>query len=241
MEIVAQILEKLYIGEKMPAIAIAKITGKCQSTIYNYLQKYGIKRRGRIECQSPIKIDKNELLQLYIIEEKSTDEIGSIYKVSEETVRRILISFNIPRRAKTCNLGGWNKGLKISNEQRANLSNSKKEYYKNNQHWNKGNNTSIETRKKISETLLNGRIPAPSDYGKDWQIQRTSRLQKDGRVCQGCGTGSNLEVHHRTPYRFCYNNALDNLVTLCAGCHRDIHKSYREKGFIKDAEAEFYA
>ncbi|MEN8242797.1 MAG: DEAD/DEAH box helicase [Chloroflexota bacterium] len=67
---------------------------------------------------------------------------------------------------------------------------------------------------------------APNDYGPNWEIKRNSARQRDGSTCQNCGipeTDRAHDVHHKIPFRafenFMQANHLDNLITLCPGCH----------------------
>lgn len=46
--------------------------------------------------------------------------------------------------------------------------------------------------------------------------------------CERCGRNYNLVVHHRDENR--YNNAQDNLETLCRSCHKREHDSRRPSG-----------
>ena len=70
-------------------------------------------------------------------------------------------------------------------------------------------------------------------YGPNWQSQRHRALERDEYKCQGCGMGMSthvekydvgLHVHHITPARefddYEKQNAIENLVTLCAVCHK---------------------
>jgi hypothetical protein len=54
---------------------------------------------------------------------------------------------------------------------------------------------------------------------------RRAVLQRDGFRCRsaGCGGTSFLAVHHLVPREHGGGNALENLVTLCSGCHRALH------------------
>lgn len=56
-----------------------------------------------------------------------------------------------------------------------------------------------------------------------WNEARSAALQRD-RVCQACGEGDDLHVHHIRPVRTFddYRDAHDitNLVVLCPSCHR---------------------
>lgn len=234
------ILYKLYVTEQKTAPQIGRMLGVSSGTIYNYLIKHGIPRRDNRKAQSPIDIDKNKLIDLYVKQHKPIRAISKIIGVSEEVIRRYMIKEGVQRRDKTINFGGQNKGVPMSDEQKQGLSKTKKEYYQNNKHWNKDNITPVETRRKISKSLLGEREPAPSYYGGNWRMQRTLCIQRDNHTCQQCGDTNDIEVHHWEPYRFSYDNSLDNLVVLCVECHRGIHVQYRKEGFIKEAEAMFH-
>lgn len=67
------------------------------------------------------------------------------------------------------------------------------------------------------------------DYGPNWPEIREAVIQRDGERCQGCGVSRDeyhmdLHAHHITPFRLFDSreraNRLDNLVALCATCHR---------------------
>ena len=63
-----------------------------------------------------------------------------------------------------------------------------------------------------------------------WQYQKSNRLDenirkavilRDGCKCMECGrTDTRLEVHHIKPKRLNGSNTMDNLITLCKGCHQ---------------------
>jgi 5-methylcytosine-specific restriction endonuclease McrA len=56
------------------------------------------------------------------------------------------------------------------------------------------------------------------------EILRQQVLRRDGWRCQGCGAMSNLEVHHRQYRSHSGDDSEDNLITLCAKCHANIHR-----------------
>ncbi|MEN4099657.1 MAG: DEAD/DEAH box helicase [Anaerolineaceae bacterium] len=64
-------------------------------------------------------------------------------------------------------------------------------------------------------------------YGPNWVSQRDMARQRDGFRCQMCGAleiNQSHHVHHKVPFRnflsFVQANQLDNLITLCAPCHK---------------------
>ena len=44
---------------------------------------------------------------------------------------------------------------------------------------------------------------------------------RDNNICQTCGNKSYLVIHHRDKKKD--NHSLENLITLCASCHRKLH------------------
>lgn len=75
-------------------------------------------------------------------------------------------------------------------------------------------------------------------YGPNWEEQREKALKRDNYQCRSCGMtqgghelmyGRDLTVHHLTPLRefrtdgeldYEAANKLDNLMTVCRGCHK---------------------
>ena len=48
-------------------------------------------------------------------------------------------------------------------------------------------------------------------------------LERDNWQCQRCGSLENLQIHHKIKRSQQGNDALENLVTLCAYCHMKEH------------------
>ncbi len=55
-------------------------------------------------------------------------------------------------------------------------------------------------------------------------------LDRDDHRCQGPGCGHTrfLEIHHRIPVALGGRTDMENLVTLCSGCHRGLHRREEE-------------
>jgi len=49
-------------------------------------------------------------------------------------------------------------------------------------------------------------------------------LKRDGWRCQMCGSMQGLEVHHQTFRSHSGSDQEQNLVTLCKGCHKIVHR-----------------
>ncbi|MDA2912748.1 HNH endonuclease [Acidobacteriia bacterium AH_259_A11_L15] len=52
---------------------------------------------------------------------------------------------------------------------------------------------------------------------------RRQVLERDGWRCQYCGGCAELEIHHIQPRSRLGHDREENLVTVCAGCHRRLH------------------
>jgi len=56
-----------------------------------------------------------------------------------------------------------------------------------------------------------------------WRRLRLAALSRDGWRCQRCGNPGRLEVHHRVEANRGGGDDLENLVTVCRGCHLRAH------------------
>lgn len=69
---------------------------------------------------------------------------------------------------------------------------------------------------------------------------RDAVLARDGERCRTCGAGktdgSRLPVHHRLPGV----HREELLVTLCAACHAQVHRRFRQRGWLPEALVEFW-
>lgn len=91
--------------------------------------------------------------------------------------------------------------------------------------------------RRIHEWLASdkNRLKKYADKARDnyhFSGNRKAALKRDNYTCQHCGTQDDLQVHHidgngMTNPRESRNNALDNLLTLCRGCHTKEHHRIR--------------
>lgn len=83
--------------------------------------------------------------------------------------------------------------------------------------------------------VLRGR---PEYRGGNWKVQAARARERDGFRCRDCGVteaslGRQLDVHHTTPVRLFAStvaaNRLDNLVSVCASCHKRLEAKLRNE------------
>jgi 5-methylcytosine-specific restriction endonuclease McrA len=64
-----------------------------------------------------------------------------------------------------------------------------------------------------------------SERDKVYREQSALARERDGHHCRICGSLFNLETHHlvpRSPVGRALRDLVENLVTLCVDCHRDV-------------------
>ena len=72
-------------------------------------------------------------------------------------------------------------------------------------------------------------------------FNRDAAVERDGGACRKCGDTGHLHVHHidgrgkGVPVKE-RNHALDNLVTLCTTCHRQLHVETEKVLFARHPE-----
>lgn len=66
-----------------------------------------------------------------------------------------------------------------------------------------------------------------------WRVQRLAVLERDGYQCVRCGSTQELHIHHLRERRHGGTDALENLQTLCANCHRHTTAWGRPRGSRK--------
>ena len=74
--------------------------------------------------------------------------------------------------------------------------------------------------------------PKPTSLRLDppsYESLRQQVLRRDSWRCQSCGTMSNLEVHHKQFRSHEGDDSEENLITLCAPCHHEIHQLAKRK------------
>jgi 5-methylcytosine-specific restriction endonuclease McrA len=60
---------------------------------------------------------------------------------------------------------------------------------------------------------------------EEYSVLRAQVLVRDGYRCQDCSSSKDLQVHHIIKRGHLGDDTQDNLITLCAVCHRRRHIS----------------
>lgn len=58
--------------------------------------------------------------------------------------------------------------------------------------------------------------------------RREDVLRRDNHCCKICKSKENLHAHHIIPRELNGTDSIENLITLCASCHRLIHSKKRD-------------
>ena len=76
---------------------------------------------------------------------------------------------------------------------------------------------------------MNRATPKPDRLrlgSSEYSQLRAEVLKRDGWRCQFCGSRTQLEVHHQEFRSHSGEDTERNLITLCLGCHRSIHRAF---------------
>ena len=60
--------------------------------------------------------------------------------------------------------------------------------------------------------------------GSDHRRAQLRGKERDGYVCQCCGSTDRVEGHHIIDYHFGGAADADNIITLCHACHMAAHR-----------------
>ena len=71
------------------------------------------------------------------------------------------------------------------------------------------------------KTVRSGRNYRGHFYGTKWR-NISKRLREKIPYCQFCGSQKLLQVHHIIPYKYQKDNTVNNLLVLCARCHKKV-------------------
>jgi transposase len=204
-------LKALY-NEGLSLRNVAASVGIGSNTVKRKLLAHGVVLRDKNQSDK----DKNNwwqnyeyLYENYVLQERSTTDIGKVVNASSGTVHTWLTKLNIPTRPTG---GAYKKGTTMSVESRKKMSAAKRGKYtgESNPNW-KGAQITDEVRQRRSY---------------DAKIWREACLKRDDFKCTLCDSAEKLHVHHVLEFADYPERRLDinNGKTVCVFCHEKIHK-----------------
>jgi len=132
---------------------------------------------------------------------------------------------------------GYNKGIKRTESQKKQISETIKKKIKNGEYDLK--NLKI-FKKGRDHPCWKGGVSNYYSEDKAWELARREALKRDEYTCRICGEkNAPLDVHHRIPFRICKSHNLDDLLSVCRGCHakldNPLYKSRQERsgGYVE--------
>ena len=158
--------------------------------------------------------DKDWLVSEYATKERSANDIASEFGITEAAILFWLRKHNILRR-------------EMSNIR------SKK-------HWGlAGEQNGMYGRTGENSSNWKGGItPERQEFyiSDEWKKACSEVYKRDNAQCQRCGNKDNLHVHHIVTFANKELRAdIDNLVLLCAKCHRFVHsKKNNNREYIRE-------
>ena len=177
-------LETLYL--KMNVTEMGALLSIPWKTIYRHMTRFGIPRK-----KTRLFITREKLYQLYIVEKKSTAEIGKLYKVASSCIKSHLKKYGIKTRQ---GLGRFKKGR---------VPWAKGKFGKTHPGWKHG---------RANE-------PYSSEFNSRLKGLIKNRDNHKCQLC-GCSEIeclSGLAIHHIDYNK--YNSGVKNLISLCFSCH----------------------
>ena len=76
-------------------------------------------------------------------------------------------------------------------------------------------------------------------YPPDWNDRRNLVIQRDGELCDRCGTHRKLHLHHVISLGRGGSNKILNLKLLCEKCHSKKHGGRNFSGEFRESESAF--
>ena len=223
-----------YVIKDISAEDIAKECGINKRTLMDWVSKLKIEKRG-IKTKD---LTKEILYDLYVLQHKSTIEIGKMYGVCDGTILNLMKKFDISSFSNSeaykfylYEKGGLEKARKLQSTMENRIKSSCRQ-----------RGIDIKDFKGFSTTEQH--MARNNTYYKEW---KRKVFERDDYTCQCCGKrGGNLNAHHL--YNFSEYEDLrydiSNGITFCEKCHlinysNSFHSIYGEHNNTPEQVYEF--
>lgn len=231
-------LREKYHEDGLTTREIGELVGFSGKTIRNRMEDYGISRRdsGKPAVDERLQ-DESWFRQKYEEEGLSTTDIAELSDAAVETVmewkRKHGIESKTEYKSRGTGEDNPNGGEYIQTEcewcgESLTLPERQIERAENNfcSHQCNASYRSVHIRGEDHPLYVDG---SHENFGPNWRQARQDARERDNHTCQSCGITEDaltreLHVHHIIPRRKFDSpaeaNDLNNLVSLCASCHR---------------------
>ncbi len=223
-----------YVIKDRSAEDIAKECGINKRTLMDWVSKLKIEKRG-IKTKD---LTKEILYDLYVLQHKSTIEIGKMYGVCDGTILNLMKKFDMSSFSNSeaykfylYEKGGLEKARKLQSTMENRIKSSCRQ-----------RGIDIKDFKGFSTTEQH--MARNNTYYKEW---KRKVFERDDYTCQCCGKrGGNLNAHHL--YNFSEYEDLrydiSNGITFCEKCHlinysNSFHSIYGEHNNTPEQVYEF--
>ena len=188
MEITKESLEELYLTQEWPKWKVAQHFGVCETTISNFIRKYGIKKGHK----KKLIITKESLEELYIVRNMTQEDIASQSGVSRRAIGQACKKYglvkddeSVLRSTRATNMDRYGVDNFLKNRDNAMRIAQKRLETMKRTHWNRGGNVTPETAS--TESITHSTLPL--DVSTDAYVIE-GRLSEDKLVAiimQFCG------------------------------------------------------
>ncbi|MEY2976464.1 MAG: FAD-dependent thymidylate synthase [Prochlorotrichaceae cyanobacterium] len=211
---------------------IAGLCGTSPNVIRNWAKRYQLRlpsgrRKGLKSVVGQGLYRDKAWLQKCLAEGLHADEMATLAGCSIESIKKWVYAYKLPLNRRLPGTDTpWNKGkrgykLNLSEESRR----------------KRQENASKYTQRGSASNFWKGGTSTERQLISAWTRQIAPQIhQKFEYRCQRCGLyGGELHAHHLIPVYADESLAyqMDNLVTLCRGCHEFIHQNHLEEEFAQ--------
>lgn len=213
-------LREKYHSEGLLMSDIADICDCSLSTIQTWINKHEIESKTQSEIQGESDdlryTDEDWLRKQYYGEERSEPEIADDCRVSQGTVHVWMEKHGIERRSR-------------SESQKVAIT---EEWLEAHSERMSGESHPMYGVRGEEHPLYEGGYDGDWRLGNRWQRIRKQVWERDNYTCQWCGDDGKLHAHHLIRVADGGEKYdMENIITLCEGCHHEVHSNNSEVFF----------
>lgn len=176
-------------------------------------------------------MERDWLYHQYVTLGKSLRDIGNDISKSSKTISYWMKKFDIPRRQYAY------QSEYRTNKNRVSVicDSCGKEFLKPPARANRREHQFCST--ECGHQFIRDQLKSQNQSSRrkySYTLWRNAVKERDGYMCQKCGSTEKLHVHHLLPYleHKELREDIDNGITFCSKCHYEIHKIMRDEDMV---------